>query len=175
MAKLESGLYAPAIAMGILLSMPPAAGAQDVRPAPAVETWVGYATVEDNHALIGAGVRFYVSPRVSLSPRVTYAKTFGDNNHSDLYVEPALTFEFRRPMNGRPRFVSPFVLVTGGVSIQRFQGQTDVRSGCCGAIVGARVFLPLARGRVYVAPEVGYGPPITVSAPVTFGVPLRRP
>jgi hypothetical protein len=51
-------------------------------------------------------------------------------------------------------------------------------------MVGARLFLPFARGKMYVAPEVGFAPLIfphtpnhedalmTVAAPVTFGMAL---
>ena len=156
-----------------------AAEAQDARPpSSAVETWAGYATVEDsgNHALVGAGMRFYVSPRLSLSPRLRYARTFGDtpDEHTDLYLETALAFEFRRPVNGRPRIVSPFLLVSGGVWVQRFQETRFFREWtrtepAWGVMVGARLFLPFARGRMYVAPEVGYAALTTVAAPVTFG------
>lgn len=160
-----------------------AADAQDARPSSAVETWAGYATVEDsgNHALVGAGLRFYVSPRFSLSPRVRYARTFGDtpDEHTDLYLETALTFEFRRPANGRPRMVSPFFLVSGGVWVQRFQETRFSREWthtepAWGVMAGARLFLPFARGRMYVAPEVGYAALMTVAAPVTFGMTLRN-
>ena len=159
-----------------------AAEAQDARPSSAVETSAGYATVEDsgNHALASAGMRFYVSPRLSLSPRVRYARTFGDtpDDHTDLYLETALTFEFRRPANGRPRMVSPFLLVSGGVWMQRFEETRFFREWtriepAWGVTVGARLFLPFARSRMYVAPEVGYAALTTVAAPVTFGLALR--
>jgi hypothetical protein len=175
----------------MLLAVARGAEAQDARPPAAVETWAGYATVGDsgNHALAGAGLRFYVSPQVSLSPRVRYARTFGDtpDEHSDLYLETALTYEFRSPANGRPRMVSPFLLVSGGVEVQRFEAQTVSSGGSVyhypetrssraswGVMVGARLFLPFARGRMYVAPEVGIGAPYgTVAAPVTLGMTLR--
>ena len=91
-----------------------------------------------------------------------------------LYLETALTFEFRRPANGRPRMVSPFLLVSGGVWVQRFQETRFFREWtrtepAWGVMVGARLFLPFARGRMYVAPEVGYAALTTVAAPVTFG------
>jgi len=166
----------------MLLALSRGAEAQDARPPAAVETWAGYATVEDsgNHALAGAGLRFYTSPRLSLSPRVRIARTFGDtpDDHTDLYVETALTFEFRRPANGRPRMVSPFLLVSGGVWVQRFEETRFSREWtrvepAWGVTVGARLFLPFASSRMYVAPEVGYAAFATVAAPVTFGMALR--
>ena len=66
-------------------------------------------------------MRFYVSPRVSLSPRVRYARLFDpEEERTNLYLETALMFEFRRPANGRPRMVSPFLLVSGGVRVHRY-------------------------------------------------------
>jgi hypothetical protein len=176
----------------MLLAVTRPAEAQDApRPPAAVEIWAGYATVGDsgNHALAGAGMRFYVSPQVSLNPRVRYARTFGDtpDEHTDLYLETALIYEFRSPSHGRSRMVSPFVLVSGGLEVQRFAA-TTVRSGGTvyhypgtrssragwGLMAGARLFLPFARGRMYVAPEVGVGAPYgTVAAPVTLGMTLR--
>jgi hypothetical protein len=174
----------------MLLTMARGADAQDARPPAAVETWAGYGWVDDsgNHGLVGAGMRFYVSPRLSLSPRVTYERTYREQpgDHTDLYLETALTFEFRRPANGRPRIVSPFLLVSGGVWAQRFIYREWRRpEPVWGVMVGARLFLPIARGKMYVAPEVGFAPLIyphtpnfedaliTVAAPFTFGMPLR--
>lgn len=193
MAHFASGVRLSAVAGGVmLLAVSRGAEAQDARPPAAVETWAGYATVGDsgNHALVGAGLRFYVSPQLSLGPRMRYASTFGDtpDEHTDLYLETALTYEFRRPANGRPRLVSPFLLVSGGVWIQRTD-ETTVSSGgnvyhypetrrsraAWGVMVGARLFLPFARGRMYVAPEVAIegGTTGMVAAPVTLGMTLR--
>jgi hypothetical protein len=181
------------VASGVmLLTVARGADAQDARPPAAVETWAGYATVGDsgNHALAGAGLRFYVSPQLSLGPRMRYARTFGDTSdeHTDLYLETALTYEFRPPANGRPSMVSPFLLVSGGVWMQRTD-ETTVSSGgnvyhypetsrsmaTWGVMVGARLFLPFARGRMYLAPEVGFegGTTGMVAAPVTLGTRLR--
>jgi hypothetical protein len=171
----------------MLLAASGRAEAQDARPAAAVETWAGYAKgwgedQDGNHAQVGAGLRFYASPRISLSPRVRYGRRFqtpddGDE-HTELGLEAALTFEFRRPAHGRPRIVSPFLLVSGGISVRRYPESRFSRermftdAGLMGVMVGARVFLPFARGRMYVAPEAGYAALTIVPAAVTFGVPL---
>lgn len=88
----------------MLLALSRGAEAQDARPPAAVETWAGYATVEDggNHALAGAGLRFYTSPRLSLSPRVRIARTFGDtpDDHTDLYLETRSRSSFDDPLTG---------------------------------------------------------------------------
>jgi hypothetical protein len=39
-------------------------------------------------------------------------------------------------------------------------------------MVGARLFLPFVRGRIYVAPEVVFGAPPTLAVPVTLGIGL---
>ena len=172
----------------MLLAVSRGAEAQDARPPAAVETWAGYARgwgedQDGNHAQVGAGMRFYVSPRISLSPRVRYARRFETpddlDEHTELAFETALTFEFRRPANGRPRIVSPFLLVSGGVSVRRYpetrfsRERTFTDAGLMGVMVGARLFLPFARGRMYVAAEAGYAALTIVPAAVTFGTPLR--
>jgi hypothetical protein len=85
--------------------------------------------------------------------------------------------------------VSPFLLVSGGVWIQRTAEETVTIGGSVynypetsssraywSVMVGARLFLPFARGRMYVAPEVGVGAETaaaTVATPVTLGMTLR--
>ena len=197
MAHSASRVRLSVVAGGVmLLAVARGAEAQDARPPAAVETWAGYARgwgedQDGNHAQVGAGLRFYVSPRVSLSPRVRYARRFdtpdSGDEHTELALETALTFEFRRPANGRPRIVSPFLLVSGGVGVSRYP-ETQVssggsvyrypetrssRAGLTGVMVGARLFLPFAGGRMYVAPEAGYAALTIVPAAVTFGLPLR--
>ena len=169
----------------MLLAVARNAGAQDARPpAAAVEALAGYARGwgEDqrgHHAQVGTGLRFYLSPRVSLTPRVRYSRLFDlEEERTDLYLETALMFEFRRPARGRPRLVSPFLLVSGGVRIHRYpetrfsRASTHTDGPLTGLVVGARLFLPSARGRMYVAPEVGYANLATVAVPVTFGMAL---
>ena len=102
MAYSASRVRLSVVAAGVmLLATSRAAVAQDARPPAAVETWVGYGWVDDsgNHGLVGGGMRFYVSPRVSLGPRVTFERTFREmpDDHIDLDLETVLTFEFRRP------------------------------------------------------------------------------
>jgi hypothetical protein len=179
----------------MLLATPRAADAQDARPPAALETWVGYGWVDDsgNHGLVGAGMRFYVSPRLSLSPRATYGRTFREmpDDHIELDLETALTFEFRRPDRRRPRLVSPFVLLSGGVRVQRFHesrffSDRTRTERVWGVMVGARLVLPFAGGKMYVAPQIGVAPLIfphvrnsedplvTVAAPLTVGMTLGQ-
>ena len=167
----------------VLLAVAQDAGAQDARPPAAVEALAGYARgwgedLKGHHVQVGTGLRFYLSPRVSLTPRVRLSRLFDpDEERTDLNLETALMFEFRRPAHGRPRIVSPFVLVSGGLRIHRYpatrfsRASTHTDGPLTGLVVGARLFLP-ARGRMYVAPEVGYANLATVAVPVTFGMAL---
>jgi hypothetical protein len=183
-SRVRLSLFAGAVT---LLALSRSVEAQDARPPTAVETWAGYGKgwgedQDGHHAQAGAGLRFYVSPRVSLNPRVRYARRFDtpddSDQHRELALEAALMVEFRRPANGRPRFVSPFLFVSGGVSARRYQAsrysseRTVTDAGLMGIMVGARLFLPFARGRMYVAPAVGYANLATMAAAVTFGMPL---
>jgi hypothetical protein len=85
--------------------------------------------------------------------------------------------------------LSPFFNISGGVRVQHFRGGRDFveqtrTQGVWGMMVGVRLSLPFARGRMYVAPEVGIAPLlyphtlvtedplITVTAPVTVGMAL---
>jgi hypothetical protein len=180
----------------LLLALARGVEAQEARPPAAVEAWVGSAKgwgedQDGRHAQAGAGLRFYLSPRVSLSPRVRYARRFqtpdGGDEHTERVLETALAFEFRRPPNRRPRLISPFLLVSGGVRARRYP-ETRVSSGGqvyhypeirstrpdWGVMVGARLFLPFASGRLYVAPEVGYAALTIVPATVALGIPIQR-
>lgn len=85
------------------------------RPAPALEFaagWVGFA--DDgvvSETPIGAAARWYVSPRISIGPEVTF---IAGESHSHQVVTGNLTFDFLAPRNGRPR-VTPFVVGGGGM------------------------------------------------------------
>jgi hypothetical protein len=63
--------------------------------------------------------------------------------------------------------------VAQSASRVRYPEIRSSRAGLTGVMVGARLFLAFARGRMYVAPEAGYAALTTVPAAVTFGAPLR--
>ena len=72
--------------------------------------WIGFA--DDgivSEAPIGAGARWYLTPRVSVGPEFTHI--FADR-HSHQVLTGNLTFEFVRPAPGK---VIPFVVVGGGM------------------------------------------------------------
>ena len=98
-----------------VLPMADLAAAQD-RPGPAAEFaagWIGFA--DDgivSESLVGGAARWYLLPRISIGPEVAYIH--GDN-HSHLIVTGNVTFDLLAPTSGRPRQVTPFLVVGGGV------------------------------------------------------------
>ena len=103
-----------ALALSVL-PMVDLAAAQD-RPGPAAEFaagWVGFA--DDgivSEGLIGGAARWYLLPRISVGPEVVYIH--GDN-HSHLIVTGNMTFDVFAPRSDRPRQVTPFLVLGGGV------------------------------------------------------------
>ncbi len=100
------------VAVLLLWALP--VSAQD-RPAPALELAAGWVGFADDGVVserpIGAAARWYLSPRVSIGPEVTF---IAGESHSHQVVTGNLTFDFLAPRNGRPR-VTPFVVVGGGM------------------------------------------------------------
>ncbi len=119
----------------VLLAAPMAdrATAQN-RPGPAAEFaagWVGFA--DDgvvSESLVGGAVRLYLRPRLSVGPEVVYIH--GDN-HSHLMVTGNVTWDVLAPTNGRPRSITPFVVLGGGV----FQTRERFSSGAFTSSEGA--------------------------------------
>ena len=89
----------------------------DARPAPAVEFLAGYAGFVDDatihHSIVGAAGRVYLSPRLAVGPELVYMR--GPNSDRDLFLTGNLTFDILSPRQGRPRRVTPFLVVGGGL------------------------------------------------------------
>ena len=85
-------------------------------PAPAVEVGLGWMGFADdgivNESMVGAAARWYPLPRISVGPEVIYVI---GNRHSHLTVTGNVTVDLRAPENGRPRPVTPFVVIGGGL------------------------------------------------------------
>lgn len=100
------------VAVLVLWAIP--ASAQE-RPSPALDLaagWVGFADDGIVSELpIGAAFRWYVSPRISIGPEVTFIT---GESHSHQVVTGNLTFDFRAPRAGVP-VITPFVVVGGGM------------------------------------------------------------
>ena len=148
--------------------------AQD-RPAPVVEFSTGWAGFVDDatihHSVFGGGARFYVTPRVSIGPELTYM--IGPNDDRDLIVTGNVIFDVLKPAGGRPRRVTPYVLGGGGLFQHRDRFRTGTFTSNEGAFTvggGVRAFVT---DRVYVAPEVRFGWELHFRAGVTVGVTLR--
>lgn len=118
------------VATLILTALP--AAAQD-RPSPTLELaagWVGFA--DDgivSEFLVGGGFRWYLSPRISIGPEVTF---IAGESHSHQVVTGNLTFDVLAPRNGGSR-VTPFIVVGGGM----FRTGEDFANGPYSSIEGA--------------------------------------
>ena len=96
------------------------------RRGPSVEFkagWIGFA--DDgivNEGLVGGEARFQLLPRVSVGPEIGYIR---GHNHSHLVLTGNVTFDFLRPLDGRPRAMTPFFVVGGGMfqTRDRFFGE----------------------------------------------------
>ncbi len=90
-------------------------GAQE-RPSPVVEFAVGSLAFPDDgvvrEGLIGGAARWYVSPRIGLGPEVSH---ISGQNHNHFILTGNLTWDILSPIAGRPRQVTPFVVVGGGL------------------------------------------------------------
>ena len=131
--------------------LPRPAAAQD-RPAPAVELAGGALLFADDgvvtEGFVGGAGRFYVLPRISVGPEIAYIQ---GQNHSHLMLTGNVTFDLVRPVNGRPRRVTPFAVVGGGLfrTRQQFPNNEDFASsdgaftagGGVRALVGRSVFV----------------------------------
>lgn len=165
-----------ALAAVLMIGLSASASAQE-RPRPAVELtggWVGFvddATVHER--LAGGGVRWYVSPRVSLGPEISYM--VGPRTLRDLLVTGNVVFDFVTPRTGAPaRPITPYLVAGAGIfnHSQKFAGQT-FRSNEGGFTGGGGARIRVI-DRVYVAPEFRIGWELHARAAVTVGVRLGR-
>ena len=147
------------------------------RPAPLVEVVVGSSgfvdEVFDYFLTIGAGARWFVTPRLAIGPEVVYMK--GADDASNLTVTGNLTFDFIRDEPGRR--VVPYLAVGGGYLRQKTlvgggPGSTTLQpftssEGTVSGGVGARIALG---SRLYIAPEfrMGFEPTTRFTVMVGF-------
>jgi hypothetical protein len=85
-------------------------------PSPVLELAAGKVYFGDDgviiEPLIGGAARVYLSPRVSVGPELGFIR---GEHHSHLVLTGNLMFDVLAPVNGRPRLVTPFVVVGGGL------------------------------------------------------------
>jgi hypothetical protein len=150
---LEAALFAGALAM-------PLAGralAQET-PATALELAAGALLFPDDgtvtEGMVGGSGRYYVLPRLAIGPEIAYVS---GSNHSHLMVTGNVTFDFVRPVSGRPPRITPFLLAGGGLFHTRDQtprGGFNSNEGAFTAGGGVRGFVS---DRVFIGAEARIG------------------
>ncbi len=148
--------WIPAIVAAVVLSAVPVF-AQD-RPSPALDLaagWVGFA--DDgvvSEVAVGGGLRWYLSPRISMGPEVTF---ISGESHSHQIVTGNLTIDFLAPRNGAPR-TTPFIVAGGGLfrTSERFAGRPPFASTEGAFTIGGGIRAPLG-GRVAIGADARLG------------------
>ena len=111
------GLATLAVTAITLMSAPLARPAEaQERPEPVAEFAAGALLFADDavvrEGFFGGAGRFYVLPRVSVGPEIAYIQ---GKNHNHLMLTGNVAFDLVRPVNGRPRPITPFAVVGGGL------------------------------------------------------------
>lgn len=149
--------------------------AQD-RPAPAVELAVGSVGFADDgivfETLVGGSARVYRLPRVSVGPEIAYIK---GGNHSHLMLTGNVTFDFLRPANGRPRRVTPYAVIGGGLFQTRQEfPRTGLYTSSEGAFTAGGGVRGLVGDRVTVGADARIGWELHLRLSGTIGVQRGR-
>lgn len=165
-----------AIAALLVLAAPlaPEVAAQD-RPAPVVEFAGGALEFADDgvvtEGFVGGTARFYVRPRVSVGPELAFVD--GDN-HTHQMVTGNVTFDLLGPVNGKPRHVTPFAVVGGGLfrTVEQFpSGSYASSEGAFTAGGGVRALLG---NRMMLGAEARVGWELHLRFNALLGVRLGR-
>jgi hypothetical protein len=107
-----------------------------------------------SEAMVGSAARWVVSPRISIGPEVVYVNSSG---HSHLMVTGNVTYDVLPLIDRRPRAVTPFLLVGGGLFRTRetlFRGDFISTEGACTAGGGVRA---LAGDRITIGIDTRVG------------------
>jgi hypothetical protein len=159
------------MAFASLVLWPSSDASAQERPAIALESSLGWAGFVDNstkhHGVLGAGARFYLTPRLAVGPEVVYMP--GPNDNRVFILTGNLTFDFLRSGNTGPPPLNPYLVAGGGL----FQHRDELRRGTFTSNEaaftvggGLRVFL---NDRVYIAPEVRVGWELHLRTTVAIG------
>jgi hypothetical protein len=141
-------------------------------PSPVVEVSGGaIGFTDETESFLGGAARFYVLPRVSVGPEVTYI--FADN-HSHLMFTGNVVFDFLRSEKGQPRRVMPFGLVGGGIFQTRNQFPVGNFTSTEGAFTAGGGIRALLGNRVTLGGDLRVGWELHVRAGATIGVRLGK-
>jgi hypothetical protein len=142
------------------------------RPAPVAEISAGSIGFTDaTESFMGGAARFYVLPRISLGPDLTYI--FGED-HSHLMVTGNVVFDFLRPVGGQPPRVTPFVLLGAGFFQTRNQFSFANFNSTEGAFTAGGGIRTLLGNRVTLGADLRIGWEAHVRLGGTIGVRLGK-
>jgi hypothetical protein len=142
------------------------------QPAPVVEISGGsVAFTEATESFVAGAARFYILPRVSIGPEVTYI--IGDD-HSHVVATGNFVFDFLGLDKGRPRRVTPFGLVGGGIFQTRNQFPFANFTSTEGAFTAGGGIRTLLGNRVTLGGDVRVGWELHVRVGGTIGIRLTR-
>jgi hypothetical protein len=150
---------APLALTVVLIAGSAFAQSPDPRPAPAIEMLAGYAGFVDDatidHSIFGAAGRVYLTPRLAVGPELVYM--VGPNADRDLYLTGNLTFDVMAPLQGRPRRVTPFLVVGGGFFQHSDRAGSFSFTSYEGAFTGGGGVRGWITERVYVLADIRVG------------------
>lgn len=160
--------------LGHLAGTSPAV-AQSQTPASTIHAATGWAGFIDeswiDHAVVGAGGRVYVSPKIAIGPEVLYLR--GPEGDHDWTVTGEATIDLVSP-RPRVRLVTPYLAFGGGYVIQTARtgrGPYTSSQGTASAGVGARI---VWGSRFFVASEMRLGIEPELQVKVLAGLRLGR-
>jgi hypothetical protein len=148
------------ILLAALVWAVPAFGQQTTAAAEFAGGWAGF--VDEaliDHAVIGGGARFHLTPRISIGPELVYMR--GPGTDRDLFLTGNITFDFvTRPPGARAGSVNPFLVAGAGLMMHSDRFASGTFTSYEGALTGgggARVWLT---DRVYALGEwrIGWEP-----------------
>lgn len=170
-AQLRTAHRFIAVVAALILSALPAF-AQD-RPSPALDLAAGWVGFADDGVVsefpVGGGFRWYLSPRISIGPEVTF---IAGDSHSHQVVTGNLTFDFLAPRNGVPR-VTPFIVVGGGMfrTSEGFTNRPPFSSTEGAFTVGGGIRAPVGdRVAVGADARLGWEPHFRITGFVSVGL-----
>jgi hypothetical protein len=142
------------------------------QPAPVVEIGAGtVAFTESTETFVSGTARFYVRPRVSVGPEVTYI--VGDR-HSHIVVTGNFVFDFLRSDKTRPRRVMPFAVVGGGMFQTREQFPIRSFTSTEGAFTAGGGIRTLLGNRITAGADLRVGWETHVRVGAVIGVKLGK-